>query len=866
MVPQALRDRPQWLIWKFEKKAGQEKLAKMPYYVDGGRRHGKQGSDEDRKRLVSYGAAVAASPPEGKGGIGFAFLPGDGLIGIDLDGMIDGETGEISERGRNIIKACDSFTEYSPSGKGVHIYVKGDTSSVLGKRGSFKSNEVGVEVFCGAQFFTVTGRHYAGTPETANAIPELVLRRLLVTVRGKKPKSASSPEAPPAPAKLENDFARINDAAIRNLPAWVPSLFPSARAYQDGYRIAQRDLGRDLQEDLSIMPQGIVDFGVADMGDPREGKRTPIDLVVEWGRKKPKDALHWLAERLGIALERKASRTRAPDKGAGSSGKPPAEAGGEGGDPDDDRPVIKWTQGKLPECVDQAEDALLKSGLRIYQRAGFLVRVIKRDQPSVRHYKRRAPGALGIVGIEQAHLIEQLTRAARWLKFSSQKGAWVPSNAPEQAAATYMARRGHWQVPRLWSAISTPTLRPDGTLLQEPGYDVDSQTWYDPLGIDFPKIPDAPSKEEAERALRKFREAFDSFPFESRTDMSVALALALTALVRRSLPSAPLGGITAPQAGTGKTLLVDSIAIMATGVSAPAIKYADTDEEFTKTMLAILAEGDQVVLIDNVERPLDNETLNVVLTSESFRQRMLGKTEMMTVPTTTLFMANGNHLTIAGDTSTRTLMCRMDAKTEHPEQRQFEIEKREWITQHRPELVAAGLTIMRAFIATKQRVQDYCETWGRFERWTDMVRAPLIWLDCADPCDSLKQIEHEDPARNELLRVITAWETCFGEEPYTAGEAIETAVRSRSDPAPVRAPGADALDLVLRDICKDRDGALNPKRLAHWLRKHENRIVSDSGKPRDGEAPRKPMPPKRLVRKGSKDHTHLWKVETMNPS
>jgi hypothetical protein len=56
----------------------------------------------------------------------------------------------------------------------------------------------------------------------------------------------------------------------------------------------------------------------------------------------------------------------------------------------------------------------------------------------------------------------------------------------------------------------------------------------------------------------------------------------------------------------GKTLLADGINILATGVSAPAIKYAETDEEFAKVMLAVLAEGNQVVLIDNVTRPLDS--------------------------------------------------------------------------------------------------------------------------------------------------------------------------------------------------------------------------------------------------------------------
>jgi hypothetical protein len=56
--------------------------------------------------------------------------------------------------------------------------------------------------------------------------------------------------------------------------------------------------------------------------------------------------------------------------------------------------------------VDEAEDALMKSGLRIYQRAGFLVRVVRRDTPSVRHYKRQ-PGSLGIVTVDAPYLIER---------------------------------------------------------------------------------------------------------------------------------------------------------------------------------------------------------------------------------------------------------------------------------------------------------------------------------------------------------------------------------------------------------------------------------------------------------------------------
>ena len=73
-------------------------------------------------------------------------------------------------------------------------------------------------------------------------------------------------------------WKNVNDEAIRNLDAWVPALFPAAVARKGavgGYRVLSADLGRDLEEDISITSRGIKDFGVYDMGDPREGKRTP---------------------------------------------------------------------------------------------------------------------------------------------------------------------------------------------------------------------------------------------------------------------------------------------------------------------------------------------------------------------------------------------------------------------------------------------------------------------------------------------------------------------------------------------------------------------------------------------------------------
>ncbi len=96
---------------------------------------------------------------------------------------------------------------------------------------------------------------------------------------------------------------RLNAAALKNLPAWVPALFGDAAVLKSGgvYRVSSKALGRDLEEDLGISPKGIKDFGVADQGDPREGRRTPIDLVMVYGKMADAEAAKWLAGKIGHA-------------------------------------------------------------------------------------------------------------------------------------------------------------------------------------------------------------------------------------------------------------------------------------------------------------------------------------------------------------------------------------------------------------------------------------------------------------------------------------------------------------------------------------------------------------------------------------
>lgn len=308
-MPQAMRALPQWLLWRLEMVEGRgDKPQKVPYYANGRKRFGNLGGPEDRAALVSFDAALQRfAGALHFTGVGFAFLDGDGLIGVDLDGMFDLDTGSIRDDHLSIVEACASYTERSVSGAGAHVIVAGHVDS-------FKHDPVGIEVYCGGRYFTCTGDRLADTPAEVRPLKPyaLVYMQDLVQKSKDDAKAARAKAAAPAGAvepapvrqvathgggQLGNDFIRVNAAALVNLQSWVPQALPAATAWRNGFRVTSKALGRDLQEDLQLVPEGIMDFG-------EECGMSPIDVLIKWYAPTPtaKAALHWLAPLVGVQL------------------------------------------------------------------------------------------------------------------------------------------------------------------------------------------------------------------------------------------------------------------------------------------------------------------------------------------------------------------------------------------------------------------------------------------------------------------------------------------------------------------------------------------------------------------------------------
>ncbi len=145
-IPEELRRRPQWVVWKLEKRDG--KSTKVPYRAAGGV---GRASSTDLMTWCTFEEAVQALQGGRYDGIGFVFCSADPFVGVDLDDCRNPETGDIEEWAQEII---DSFTdvvllEASPSGRGVHLITRGTCKDGI--------NTKSIEVYGQDRFFTVTG-------------------------------------------------------------------------------------------------------------------------------------------------------------------------------------------------------------------------------------------------------------------------------------------------------------------------------------------------------------------------------------------------------------------------------------------------------------------------------------------------------------------------------------------------------------------------------------------------------------------------------------------------------------------------------------------------------------------------------------
>jgi hypothetical protein len=488
-----------------------------------------------------------------------------------------------------------------------------------------------------------------------------------------------------------------------------------------------------------------------------------------------------------------------------------------------------------PRVIDETIEALADHP-DIFQRAGELVEVIA--EPTKKGGVLREAGAASIAPIQLPRLREMCSHQVdfqTWREGKKPKAGSATEGGKSTAGYTsvhaplwvtqQVAARGQWKGIRLLEAVtSTPTLRPDGSVVERPGYDEATGILFRPT-CQFPRVPTAPTHADAAAAAALIMDIFCDFPIPVPEHRAAVLAGVLTTVARHAFAGpAPLTVIDKNVHGAGGSRLADAIATAATGRAMARMTQAKDDDEERKRILSIALAGDSSVLIDNVDRPLGGAALDSALTGDEWRDRVLGESRMVRAPLSACWFATGNNITILRDTLRRVLLIRIETPLERPEERLgFKYDPLiPHVKNEHPHLVVAALTILRAFVVAG-RPDAKLKPWGSFEGWSALIRNAIVFAGHPDPAGArAEMVTSGDTEAAALRTVLENWraldQTGTG---TTAASILETIAQPHGNDT------LEALKAAFAELAPLEPGAktLSPKSLGKRLAQLKGRVV-----------------------------------------
>ena len=602
-IPAELRDLPRWVLWRFVQVG--ERKTKVPF-----QRHGAKASSTDPATWCSFDEATQA---QGFDGIGFVFSQDDDICGVDLDHH-RGADGQLDPFAVDILKRLDSYAEFSPSGEGIHIILRGDIPK--GRKDSAR----GLEVYPVARYFTCTGRHVPTTPRTVEKRHDAVAALYTEFFQEKQ---AELPQVKPSRA------LSLDDA----------TLLSKARAAKDGAKFSRLWAGdsSDYGGDESRADAGLLAvlrfwtgadkarafalFGQSGLADAK------------WQRPDYQERT-WDSINSGEVYD-PAHRPVAPVAAPGGNGLPWVTLPGNGV--------------SVTDCARELF-ALIGPTKSLFNRGGACMRLAKDD---------RGQSQLVAFGADESKsFFERHGNLVAWRKSDGGEFVLKPIVCPTDTALALLASQERRDLlPTMRGLLNCPVLREIDGALHVAGRGYDDRTGLFVTGGETP--PTVPLDE----AITSLWDLLADFAFQTPGDAARAMAGMLA-------PALKMGGFIkgfvpcevaeADCSQSGKTYRLRLTAALYNEqpslVTQRAGGVGSCDESFSD----VLVKGRPFVLLDNWRGALSSSHLEAFLTSQgSFPCRIPHRGAIDVAPENFFVQMSSNGVQTTKDLGNRSMLVRI---------------------------------------------------------------------------------------------------------------------------------------------------------------------------------------------------------------
>lgn len=802
-TPQCLRERRQWVVWKYVLRDGKQTKAPVNPLTGG------LADSTDPATWTSFEEAVAAWQQSSHlAGVGFVFAADDPYCGVDLDDSLDLDNRELEPWAADIIECLASYTEVSPSGNGVKVFIRAAKPGSRCRK-AYGSGEV--EVYDRGRFFTVTGVRLTDMPPEVEPRQEQ-LDTVYREVFGDDVHSGNgrATTGTPGPRPGTNGQVHLDDDEIiwlattqrrsgdRFARLWAGdwnAYFNSASEADSSVVFTLAFYTKDAaQIDRLFRQSGLM----RSKWDEFHGQQTYGEITID-------KALAKVTKQYEPKRRRKSGRPVPP---------PPKDPG---------LPSIVIDDTQLSELTDRALAAVLRANTppHVFVRAGNLARVVCDEN--------------GLPKIEPFDRVRMRCRLAEVANFFTlRKGEngyeQVGTNPPLSLAENVLAQIA-WDLPPLAGLARAPILRHDGSICIQPGYDPVSRLVYCPdPNLVLTAVPQHPTTDEVQACVDILLNVIRDFPFADDASRANALAILFSLLMRPVITGhVPLAIVDAPMQGTGKTLLVTALGTIAVGnVSSESIPSKDNEDEWRKKITSILLAASPFVLLDNIpdNTTIDSPALAAALTTTEWSDRLLGRNNAIRLPSRAVWVATGNNLRVAGDMPRRSYSIRLDANSERPWERTgFTIKGLErFVRTNRGDLLSAALTVVRAWF-TNGKPQTTVPTLGSFEEWAETVGSVLAFAGIPGFLANLEQTQVvQDDDTRQWTAFFDAWWDRFQADDVTTDDVVRL-ILPRKDFFDSDSPLVESLPEVLL-INRDRGEGSLKRSLGRNLARLSGRVYS----------------------------------------
>jgi hypothetical protein len=470
----------------------------------------------------------------------------------------------------------------------------------------------------------------------------------------------------------------------------------------------------------------------------------------------------------------------------------------------------------------------------VYTRVNHLVRVVYGTKPPQYSFVDAASPSIEI--IPKPVLSEEIDAGCTFKKWSEKKGL-VKIPVPERVLSAIHTYGNYSCIRSIVSVSRTPRFLPDGSLLTEPGYHTQSGIFYHPdKGF---KLDEMMNLAEAKATLAA---VIKDFPWQREAHRTAFYSFLLSLLGRPAYPGCtPHHLADANQPGSGKGLLWDVAAIIGLGYPLPRMTMTEA-AEMKKAITACVLAGDAAFLLDNLTGVLNSAHLDALATSTSWKDRILGATEVREMPWHGVVCLTANNLRIPRDTFRRIVYARLQSPLENPESRDDMQEKRllVHVKRIRSQLTTAALSILWQWHRAKRPHQNIPE-WGSYAEWSDLIRQCMVWAELGDPIttrDSLRDADYETQQLGLLIEAWVEFQKAFNNPSGLTAGAVVDHYHAANETGPAFP--------LMREVIDELTGRDHKTELGKLLAKYKDRVV-------DGKC---------LVR--SEGKVARWKVITIN--